>query len=214
MPSGRCGFGRTETVTTGTPRLRRAGRARDRRSEARRSPSTKNRPVISMALRWSLSVSQVTAPYVSGPRIEASFTAKPHNPKNSAWRSAGVSSRPSARPADWLAPKHTPAMLAATQKPDSTRREVRDQHHRAPPEQRQRQRPAVPEPILPLPEQERAQARRDVHEQNEHDRVLRREAHGDLSIDGGQRNHRLHARLVQHDAAQEAHEIFELPRVP
>ena len=53
---------------------------------------------------------------------------------------------------------------------------IRDQDHRAPPEQRYGERASVAQAVLPTAEQERAEARRDVHEQHEQDRVLGRRA--------------------------------------
>ncbi|MNT54821.1 hypothetical protein D3C72_1920090 [compost metagenome] len=50
-----------------------------------------------------------------GPRIADSLTASPQRPKNSASRVGGASRPTIARPADWLAPMHRPARLAASQ---------------------------------------------------------------------------------------------------
>src|SRR5262245_63991520 len=75
----------------------------------------KNPPLASIARRWLPPVAHAIEPYVIGPRIDESLTARPQSPKNSARRSAGLRYPTSARLADCEAPKHRPARLAATQ---------------------------------------------------------------------------------------------------
>src|SRR5258708_30592766 len=69
-----------------------------------------------MPRRWLPAKIHVTAPYVSGPKIDAALTAKPQSQKNSANRVGGARYPTTARPAACDEPMHRPARLAAIQK--------------------------------------------------------------------------------------------------
>ena len=108
---------------------------------------------------------------------------------------------------------HRPARFAATQNVACGLGEVRDHDHHDPADQRERDGAHVADGVLQVAEAERADRRGDVHHQDQHDGLLRRELHRLLGVDRGERDDRGDARLVEQDAEQEAAQVAVLLRV-
>ena len=74
-----------------------------------------------------------------------------------------------------------------------------------PPKQSEGNGRLMADPILNMAEGNRAEARSQIDDHDQNDRVAGIESHGLLGINRGQRNHRLHAGLVKQYAHQKAH---------
>ena len=92
---------------------------------------------------------------------------------------------------------HRPARFAAIQKVAVVREKYATTVIAIQPTIVTRSATTLPMPVLRVAEAERADRRGDVDDDHQHDRVLRLEAHHLLGVDGGERDHRRHARLVE-----------------
>ena len=93
-------------------------------------------------------------------------------------------------------------------------RGARDQHHRNPANQSQRNCAHMANGILHVAERECAGRRRHVDHQDQDDGLLGGEFHRFLGVNCRQRDYRLYARLIKHDAKQEAPQVAIVLRVP
>ena len=88
-----------------------------------------------------------------------------------------------------------------------------DDDHRNPSNQRKRDRAHVADRVLQIAEGEGAERRRDVDDQDQHDRALGGELHHLLGVDRGERHHRRDAGLVEQHAKQEPAQVAVFARV-